>query len=262
MSPETPLQDFLEKFVEENQQAEAHISAGRFPEAADILVRIIDRDGGNWRAYNNLGIISWSKKNWQDAYVMFRKAASLHPGYADALVNLFDASLKLKRVNEVLPLFEQALAASPSLEEIKVIRDSIVNLGDDIYFSNRALEIGPYSPAIEEADRELEAGNLFKAMELYLKANDTEGPSAAAFSGLGIISFYQQRYSDAFVLLVESIKLNPSNPETFLNLLDAAKECGKIPEAKEVFATCRKEFPALEEIAAEFEEHAGPAKSG
>ena len=253
MSPgdsDYPSQD---RSAAENQQAEELIAAGSLPEAADILVRLIDHDAGNWRAYNNLGIISWSKKNWEDAFVLFRKSVSLHPDYVDALINLFDASLKLRRVNEVLPLFESALAADPALEEIKIIRDSIVALGEEIYISSRALEIGIYSPLIEKADTELEAGNLFAAMELYIKANDTEGPSAAAFSGLGIISFYQQRYLDAFTLLVESIKLNPANPETFLNLLDAAKACDKLAEAKEIFEICRKEYPVLEAIAGEFE---------
>jgi tetratricopeptide (TPR) repeat protein len=242
-----------ERSAEENSRAEELIGAGNIPEAADILVRIIDSDSGNWRAYNNLGVISWSKKNWEDAYVLFRKAVSTNPLYADALVNLFDAALKLKRVREIHPLFENALAADTSLEEIKIIRDSIVNLGEEIYRSNRALEIGTYSPLVEKADAELEAGNLFTAMELYLKANDTEGPSAEAYSGLGIISFYQQRYLDAYTLFVESIKLNPANPETFLNLLDAAKACDKMPNAKEIFAVCRKEYPALEGIAGEFE---------
>jgi tetratricopeptide (TPR) repeat protein len=246
----------LERSAEENARAEALIASGDIPGAADVLVRIIDRNNNDWRAYNNLGIISWTKKNWTDAFVMFRKAVSINPIYSDALVNLFDAAIKLKRVREILPLFDIACTTDPSLEEIKIIRDSIVKLGDEIYLSNRALEIGFYSPIIEKADAELEAGNLFSAMELYLKANDTEGPSAAAYSGLGIISFYQQRYLDAYSLLVESINLNPASPDSFLNLLDAAKACGKTEEAKAIFASCRKEYLSLESIAVEFEENA------
>jgi tetratricopeptide (TPR) repeat protein len=253
MSPGDSDHPSQENSAAENEQAEALISAGNLPDAADILVRIVDRDEGNWRAYNNLGIISWSKRNWEDAYVLFRKAVSIRSDYVDALVNIFDASLKLKRANEVLPFFDEALSTDPTLEELKIIRDSIASLGDDIYVSNRALEIGIYSPLIEKADGELEAGNLFTAMDLYIKANDTEGPSSAAFSGLGIISFYQQRYHDAFTLLVESIKLNPSNAETFLNLIDAAKACDKTDEAIKIFEICRKEYPALEAIAGEFD---------
>jgi tetratricopeptide (TPR) repeat protein len=242
-----------EKFSAENQRAEELIALGNLPEAARILVEIIQSDPDNRRAYNAMGVLSWAKKKWNDAYVMFMKAITLHPGYADALVNFFDASLKLKKIAESLPFFEKALQHNPELEELRTIRDQIVNLGDDIYFSNRALEIGVYSPLIEEAEKELAAGNLFKAMELYLKVNDTEGPSAESFCGLGIISFYQKRYQDAFTLFMESIKLNPSSTETFLNLLDAAKECGMTAAARETFDLCRREYPALGTIAGEFE---------
>lgn len=242
-----------EKFVCENERSEAFITAGNLPEAARILVDIVQDDPLNWRAFNNLGIISWARKKWLDAYVMFRKAVELRANYTDALINFFDVSLKLKKAHEVLPYFERALALDGSIEEIKLIRDRLVNLGEAIYLSNRALEIGTYSPLIEEADAELEAGRLVNAMSLYLKANDGEGPSASAYCGLGMVSFYQRRYGDAYALFVESIKLNPCDTDTFLNLLDAARECEKTAEAKKIFEVCRKEFPSLEAIAREFD---------
>jgi len=93
-------------------------------------------------------------------------------------------------------------------------------------------------------------------MELFLKSNDEEGKSAPAFNGLGIISFYQKRYDDAYMLFLESIKLNPADAETHLNLLDAAKQTGRNDEAKKVFEVCRKEYPDLEKIAGEFENSA------
>lgn len=242
-----------ENFTAENMRAEDAITANDLPRAADILVRIIEKDPMNWRAFNNLGMISWSQTKWMDAYVMFCKSVALRPGYADALVNLFDASLKLRKVKNALPYFEKALASDPMLDEIRIIRDSIVELGDEIYLSNRALSIGQYSPIIEEADKQLEAGNIFKAMELYLKANDEEGKSAAAYGGLGVISFYQQRYEDAYRLFVESIKLNPTDTETFLNLLDAAKIIGRKAEAKELYLLFRKDYGNLESIAKDFD---------
>lgn len=243
----------VEKFAAENTLAEDAITANDLPRAAGILVRIIENDPLNGRAFNNLGMISWAQEKWMDAYVMFCKSVSLRPDYTDALINLFDASLKLKKVKNILPYFEKAISLDPTLDEVKIIRDSIMNLGDEIYLSNRALSIGVYSRIIDDANKQLEAGNLFKAMELYIKSNDEEGKSAAAYSGLGIISFYQKRYDDAYKLFVESLKLNPSDPETFLNLLDAAKSIGKNAEAKELYKICLKDYENLESIAGEFE---------
>jgi tetratricopeptide (TPR) repeat protein len=234
-----------EQFKEENVRAEEAITSRDFPEAARLLVDVVEKDPDNWRAFNNMGILCWAQKNWNDAYAMFLKAIMLHPGYADALVNLFDAALKLKKINDILPYLEKACELDHGNEEIAILRDSVREQKDDIYTSKRALAIGIYSPRIEDARKELEAGNLNRAMELFLRANDEEGPSAEAFCGLGIISFYQERFEDAFVLFIESIKLNPTEADTYLNLIDAAKACKKTSDAKLVFDTYRKEFPEL-----------------
>jgi tetratricopeptide (TPR) repeat protein len=240
-------------FADENLQAENAITNGNEAEAAKILISITEKDPQNWRAFNNLGILSWSRKNWHDAFIMFKKAVLLCPDYEDALINLFDAALKLKKVQEIQPLFDIALKMNPDLADVKIINDTIISLKEEIYLSKRALSIGFFSPLVEEAEKELEAGNYYVAMEKFLKANDTEGPSAAAFSGLGIISFYQQRFQDAFTLFIESIKLNPSDPDIYLNLLDASKEIGKENAAKEIFNIYRVEFPELEAIAKDFD---------
>jgi tetratricopeptide (TPR) repeat protein len=199
-----------------------------------------------------MGIVSWAQQSWNDAYLMFMKSVSIRPDYMDALVNLFDAALKLRKINEVQPVFENACSVNPDLEEVIVLRDSIREQGDAIYTSKRALSIGFYSPIIDEAKKELESGNLYRAMELFLKANDQEGPSAEAFCGLGIISYYQKRFDDAFVLFVESLKLNPTDKDTYLNLLDAAKSCNRLKEAASVFQAYRKELPELSVLDEEF----------
>jgi hypothetical protein len=242
-----------ELFIDENDTAERLISAGNHPEAAGILVSIIQKDERNWRAYNNVGILSWVRENWVDAYTMFKKAVLIKPDYADALVNLFDAALKLKKINEIRPIFEIALQANPALEEVAVILEQMQLQGDDIYICKRALQVGTWSPLIDEAKKNLEKGNYTDALALFLKSNDTEGPSAAAFCGMGIVAFYQKKHLDAIALFIESLKLNPLDFDTYLNLLDAGKSCGRVDEVKKVFEIYRKELPELEEIAPAFQ---------
>jgi tetratricopeptide (TPR) repeat protein len=254
MAESTPAQNIPEElYIAENRKAEECIAAGDLPAAARALVDIVGKDPSNYRAYNNIGIVSWSRKAWEDAYAMFKKALTTKPDYTDALINFFDASLKLRRIGEALPYFEQALLLNPGVEEIRVIRDSIVEQGDGIYNSERGLIVGVYNPRVEEALALIAEGKLFVAMEKLLKINDEEGPSAEVFSGLGVISFYQQRYSDAFTLFTESIKLNPTSRDNFLNLLDAAKSCGRVGEAREIFGLYVKTFPFLSAIAPDFE---------
>jgi len=240
-------------FIEENKNAEAFIESGDIAKAAKILVELIAKDPGNFRAFNNVGIISWMQKAWDDAFSMFKKSVSLKPDYTDALINLFDAALKLRRINEALPYFETAINGNPLLEEIRVIRDCIISQGDGIYKSERGLVVGVYNPRVEEAQKLLEDAKILPAMEKFLKIYDEEGPSAEVLSGLGIVSYYQQRYKDAFSLFFESIKLNPTSRDNFLNLLDAAKQCGTIEEAKKIFSLYVKDFPLLSVLAPDFE---------
>ena len=241
-------------------QAEDAISAGKYPDAARILVSIVEKDPQNWRAFNNMGLLSWYQKAWDDAYAMFSTSLKYKPDYMDALLNIFDAALKLRRAKEVLQYFENALAINPDLETAKIIRDSIIQQGQEIYFSARAIQIGMYSPLIEEANKRLEEGNYTKAMVKYLESNDTDGPSAEAYCGLGIVAYYQKKYEDAYILFIESLKINPSDPDTYLNLLDTAKECNRILDAMTVFTTNRTSFPEIESVAAAFENAAKSVK--
>lgn len=244
----------VERFARENEQAEEHINARDFPAAARILVDIVERDPDNWRAANNMGIISWMREAWEDALAMFARAVELKPDYADALVNLFDAGLKLHRIHPFLPHFEKGVGLLPENEEIAILRDSIRDQGDEIYECERALRIGTYHPGIKEGNRLLEEMKLFEAMDKFLEVNDTDGPNADAFCGLGIISYYQQRYDDAFTLFFEAIKLNPTNFDTFRNLLDAARACEKTELAKQIFGVYLKEMPFLHPLKEDFDQ--------
>ncbi|MBN1757019.1 MAG: hypothetical protein JW863_01805 [Chitinispirillaceae bacterium] len=241
-SKDTVHQD---RFKEENIKAEEAIANGNLSEAAAILVTIVEKNPENWRAFNNMGILSWSQNAWNDAYTMFRKSVSLRPDYTDALVNLFDAALKLRKIHEVSGIFEDSYTKNPEIEEIAILHECIRDQGDEIYHSRRAFAVGIYNPVLEEAKKELDSGNLYKAMDLFLQVNDKEGPNPEAFCGLGIISYYQERFDDAFVLFSESLKLNPTDKETFLNLLDAAKACNRLVDAQNFFTAFRNEFEEL-----------------
>ncbi|MGD9201839.1 MAG: hypothetical protein PVI26_09765 [Chitinispirillia bacterium] len=239
-------------FDEENMRAERHIESGDLASAAKILVAVVEKDPDNWRAYNNFGIISWNKKAWEDSYTSFKHACSLKPDYVDALINLFDISLKLRKAEESLPVFKKALDIIPDNEEISIIVEAIESQGDEIYTSERALALGTYNPKIEEAEKLLEDGQLNLAMEKYLKINDEDGPHSDVFCGLGIISYYKKQYKDAFSLFFESIKLNPIKTDVYLNFLDAAKECGNKEEALKIYNHNCTKFPSLKKIEDEF----------
>ena len=249
-------------FEAENKEAEEHISQGRIAAAARILVTLVEKDNANYRAFNNMGIISWLQKAWDDAYLMFERALTIKPDYSDAIVNLFDAALKLKRIDRARPFFEKAAAADPLIEEAIIIRDAIREQGEKIYECERALMVGTFNPLIDEGEKLIREGLLIRAMEKFLKVNDTEGPNADALSGLGTIAYYQQNYADAYTLFLQSIKLNPAKTDNFLNLLDAAKNCDKIAEAQKIYTEFALHMPSLKSITGYFENPSTETPSG
>jgi len=159
-------------------------------------------------------------------------------------MNLFDAALKMKRIDEFKPLLARAVEKDPGHEEMKIIHDAIQDLGDEIYFSERGLAVGQFNPKIEEANKLLEDGDHAGASKIYLEVNEEE-PNAQAFCGMGIISYYQGSYDDAFKLFLESIKINPVDVDTFKNFFDAAEALGKTEQAKKVLEIYQKELPIM-----------------
>ncbi len=236
------------EYVRENESAEELIMGGNLPEAAAVLVDIVDLSPSNSRAFNNLGVIAWKQENWYDAFGLFKHSLELQPDYADAAANLFDLALKIRQIDSVRDILIKASDLLPYDEELEDIALGLKEDGDDIYYCGRALQQGYYSPDIELADSLVNAGKYKEATIAYLKVMDEEGELAEIFNGLGVISYHEERFSDAFTLFLEAIKLNPINRDMFLNLIDVSKEIGAEESAIGVYYTCLKEYPQLIEL--------------
>jgi tetratricopeptide (TPR) repeat protein len=241
-------------FEIENSEAEEYISQDMLPEAANILLNIIDNDSENFRAFNNLGMIAWKDQSWYDAYALFKNSVEINPAYADAVVNLFDAALKIGKIDEVKDYLVNAAKLIPEDDEVVDISRGIIEDGDDIYFCIRALSEGFYHPDIDKADKAVQAGNLNEAIIMYVDYIEKEGEAAEAYNGLGVISFYQDRAEDAFLMFFESLKLNPINKDTFLNFFDAAALTNRVEEALKVYDIYLESYPHLSILEDEVEE--------
>lgn len=237
-----------QEYVFENEQAENQIMEDNLPEAASILLDIVDTCPTNSRAFNNLGVIAWKQDNWYDAFGLFKHSLELQPDYADAASNLFDLALKTRRIAEVRDMLLKTASCHPQDEELEDIALGLHNDGEDVYFCARALQQGYYHPDLEKADNLVAKGLLAEASVLYFKVMDQQGELAEIYNGLGVINFYEKRYSDAFALFTEALKLNPINRDMFMNLFDAARECGQLKHSIDIYYTCRKEYPQLAEL--------------
>ncbi|MDR0304134.1 MAG: tetratricopeptide repeat protein [Chitinispirillales bacterium] len=219
-----------------------------YKNAMSILVDVIDEDPNCALAYNYLGIIAWEESRWEDSYGLFKEAATLDKGNEDAINNLIDSAFKLHKIEDIIPIVETAAQENPQSEELTGIYKTLSDKTNDIYKCDRALHIGWYNPLIEAGDNFAQSGNYDEARRKYIEAFDTSGPSAEAYNGLGIIQFNAKEYREAFLLFFESIKMNPTNIDTFLNLFDSAKNCGEEETALQIYETLAAEYSHLKRL--------------
>lgn len=76
-------------------EGEAHFAAGRMDEAERAFLSALDTEPATPRAYNNLGVIAFSRRQFDHAEHCFRSALKLDPEYSSAESNL-DSVLKTR----------------------------------------------------------------------------------------------------------------------------------------------------------------------
>jgi len=235
------------------KEAEANFQSGNYSDAMLAFIELIDEDPTNAAAYNGLGVVSWQQERWADGFGLFREAVKLDNTNEDFINNFLDASIKLRKIAEVAPIFEKAALDNPQNDNITIIHQAITAPDNDIYQTVRAYSLGYWHPLIEEGESAIKNGEFVDAITAFIEHIDNVGPCAEAYNGLGIIQFNAKEYEEAFGLFFESLKYNPINSDVYLNMFDCALECGREDSAMQIYEFFAKEYPALEQIRGETE---------
>jgi GT2 family glycosyltransferase/Tfp pilus assembly protein PilF len=210
-----------------NRQAEHLIREGMPQKAVALLLQVLDHDPDNFSAYNNLGLVNWYLGKATDAYALFQKAISLNPICEDAHINLFDAALKLQRVDRIRPLLENALRLAPGLPDLRTILTAIDQRGKDIYTLRKFEDIPRTGELFQEAQKLLEEVKLDQATLKYLELLEINADDYRAYNGLGVIAFYRGEYEDSLKLFIRALGYNPLDESMLLNLKDTAAKMGE-----------------------------------
>jgi tetratricopeptide (TPR) repeat protein len=93
-------------------------------QAAELLQQLVALDPNRWEFYQNLGTIQSSASDYQEAAQTFRKGVEVaqktsaaHNDISGMLISEGDAYLRMDRLTEAIPLYNQAaeLAANPAM---------------------------------------------------------------------------------------------------------------------------------------------------
>ena len=90
-----------------------------YVEASRIFIQVIESNPQSFAAYNGLGLISWYSGKYDDAYVLFKKAAETGQVHEDILLNLWDTAQATDKIEDSRVVLEEILSRNPGMEKIK-----------------------------------------------------------------------------------------------------------------------------------------------
>ena len=100
------------------KQGEAHFAEGKIEEAEKCFLEILNEDPKNKEAYNNLGVISFQRQDFEQALGYLTKVLEIDPFHKDAILN-YSALLKsTNRFYDSAPILEKAIERFPDDQEI------------------------------------------------------------------------------------------------------------------------------------------------
>ena len=103
---------------EKLKQGEAHFAEGKIEEAEKCFLEILNENPKNKEAYNNLGVISFQRQDFEQALEYFTKVLEIDPFHKDAILN-YSALLKsTNRFYDSTPILEKAIERFPDDQEI------------------------------------------------------------------------------------------------------------------------------------------------
>ncbi len=88
---------------------------GQFDQAIAAHEQAIKIDPNCYRAWNNLGIVHFSRNNYDEAEKCYQKALSIEPKYAFAIASLGALYINRNRPQRAIEVSEQAIALVPTM---------------------------------------------------------------------------------------------------------------------------------------------------
>jgi tetratricopeptide (TPR) repeat protein len=241
-----------------NISGENLIREGMMDKALDVFNQILCDDSQNFRAYNNLGLLAWYAGEDQLAWEHFTKSIEINPLYMDALINAFDASLKLKKIDDFRVYLDKVFEIDPQNKEAGKLLTQIIERSDSIYDVNNYDSIDEVQNHLLDAEHLLNEGKIDDATLLFLEAIEKKPDDFAAYNGLGIIANGRKMFKDADRLFNTAVELNPLNEDSLLNLWDNSLVLGNQETVIDRLQTAIQVDPGLKQVKAIVESYKQP----
>ena len=196
----------------------------RLEAAEDSIKKAIEISPVNSKYHQLLGSILAKQGKHKTALASFEKAVELDPGNYSALARLALCNFNLGNLKKASEESDKALAGDPNGFDPLLVRGIMLARSAKEesayqYFEKaaRASSEEPL-PYYNMALIEIKRGERGKAEYHLLKSIELDRYNASPFRALGRLYRDERRFEDALRLLEKAKRLNPDNPEIYLEL--------------------------------------------
>lgn len=142
---------------------QAALVQGDVESAAAAFERVLSRDSGDVAARTGLGLVRGRQGRMDDAIALLQQVVRDSPANAEALAGLGAALARSGAPRQAVPYFERAVAAglrtTPVLNGLGFARLETGDRAGALAALRESLSVQPAQPAIQQAVRDLAAGN-------------------------------------------------------------------------------------------------------
>ena len=147
------------------KEGELLFSNGKIEEAEKCFASVLKMESSNKIAYNNLGVISFHKKDYQQALDFCIKSLSIDPYYKEAICNFFKIVNTTKQYTLIIPYLRIFIANNPDDKEVLQMFEDIMTTVE---------QVSPI-PWINIHNTNIKSKSLISQLNLYIKMFNKNG---------------------------------------------------------------------------------------
>jgi tetratricopeptide (TPR) repeat protein len=197
------------------------LQAGDTRSAEQAFSALVGRGPVSYQAEVGLGYVRVAQRRFKEALTRFDEVLIGRPAYPPALSGRGEALLGLTRTDEAVAAFEAAIAADPSLADLR----SRVEV---LRFSGARNLVGA-------AKRAGDAGRTDEARRLYAQAIAASPDSAFLYRDLALVELKANAAAQAVAHLRVAVGLDPSDVRSWAVLGDALEKAGEFDGAADAY---------------------------
>ncbi|MGZ5025674.1 MAG: DUF6165 family protein [Methylobacter sp.] len=206
-------------------------------ESVKFFSASINLDPKQPSAYSNRGIALNKLKRFDQALADYDQAIALKPDFAEAYSNRGGALKELKRFDDALSSYDQAITLRPDYAEAysnrAIVLKELKRYDEALAAYDQAIALKPdYAEAYYNRGIVLkELKHFDRALSGYRQAIALKPNYVAVYSNLGNLLNELKRFDEALAAYDQAIALKPDYTEAYYNRGAALQELGRFDEA-------------------------------